>query len=166
MIKILSHSQPLAGSAFDITSIDPECTLPTEKASIPDGNIGNFNVTIDDIFASSQSTHLSPTLQINDIKSQQSKDPFENDDEAMDDEELLEAFNQHFQSSSSPSTTNPIANPSPVLVLTGKVNTQLGTNDMTLPKFDLEFSFDDLENSDEPSKPRNTSPKSSDYLQT
>ncbi|CAF4943859.1 unnamed protein product, partial [Rotaria socialis] len=43
--------------------------------------------------------------------------------------------------------------PSPVLVLTNRVNTQIQSNiptaDVTLPKFDLEFSFDDLDNSGE-----------------
>jgi len=62
----------------------------------------------------------------------------------MDDDELLEAFNKHIESSS-----NEIINPSPVLILTNRVNTQIQTADTTLPKFDLEFSFDDLDNSDE-----------------
>jgi hypothetical protein len=81
------------------------------------------------------------------MKSQQ-KSIFDDDDDGMDDDELLEAFNKHMESSS-----NQIANPSPVLILTNRVNTQIQTNiqtaDITLPKFDLEFSFDDLDNSDE-----------------
>ncbi len=124
----------------------PITSSPTQISSTHDDHIGNFNVTIDDLFPSSQASHLSPTLQINDIKSQQ-KNLFD-DDDGMDDDELLEAFNKHMESSS-----NQITNPSPVLVLTNRVNTQNQTNvptaDITLPKFDLEFSFDDLDNCDE-----------------
>jgi hypothetical protein len=97
---------------------------------------------MDDFFPSSQTSHLSPTLQLNDVKSQ-AKSLFDDDDDGMDDEELLEAFNQHIQSS------NQIINPSPVLVLTNRVNTQIPTANVTLPKFDLEFSFDELDNSNE-----------------
>lgn len=97
---------------------------------------------MDDFFPASQPSHLSPTLQLNDIKSQ-ARTVFDDDDDAIDDDELLEAFNQHIQSSN-----NPITNPSPVLVLTNRVNTQVSTADVTLPKFDLEFSFDDFDNSD------------------
>ena len=137
----------LAGSAFDITCSHAQPTLPT--ASSPAqmkplrDDIGNFNITIDDFFPASQTSHLSPTLQLNDVKSQQQS----NFDE-VDDDELLEAFNQHMESSS-----NQIINPSPVLVLTNRVNTQAQANiqtvDITLPTFDLEFSFDDLDNSDD-----------------
>lgn len=112
-----------------------------------DNNIGNFDITMDDLFADSQISHSSPTLQINDIKSQQ-KDPFD-DDDGMNDDELLEAFNEHIQSSSS----NQITQPSPVLVLSNRVNTQnqpvTQTANITLPKFDLEFSFDDFDDTDE-----------------
>jgi hypothetical protein len=94
---------------------------------------------MDNFFPASQT---SPTLQLNDNKSQQ-KNLFDNDN-GMDDDELLEAFNKHIDSSS-----NQITNPSPVLILTNRVNTQIQTADITLPKFDLEFSFDDLDNSTE-----------------
>jgi hypothetical protein len=136
----------LAGSTFDITCshhepITPKTSSPTQMKPLHNDHIGNFNITIDDLFPASQTSHLSPTLQINDVKSQQNN-LF---DDGMDDEELLEAFNKHIESSSS----NQITNPSPVLVLTNRVNTQIQTADITLPKFDLEFSFDDLDNSDE-----------------
>jgi len=130
------------GSAFDLT---------TDKPTTIDENIGNFDVTMDDIFDSNQS----PTLQLTDYKSQPTKDPFDDDETGMNDDELLDAFNKHFESS-------PV-NPSPVLVLTGKVQTQMSTHDLTLPRFDLEFSFDDLENSDEATKEKTNS---SDRLQT
>ncbi|CAF3330610.1 unnamed protein product [Rotaria sp. Silwood2] len=91
-----------------------------------------------DLFGTSQTSHLSAILQINNIKFQQ-KNLFDDDDE------LLEAFNKYIQLPSS----NQIINPSSVLVLTNRVNTQIQTVDITLPKFDLEFSFDDLDNSDE-----------------
>ncbi len=120
----------------------PITSSPTQIPSTHDDHIGNFNVTIDDLFPSSQTSHLSPTLQINEIKSQQ-KNLFD-DDDGMDDDELLEAFNKHMESSS-----NQLTNPSPVLILTNRVNTQNQTADITLPKFDLEFSFDDLDNCDE-----------------
>ncbi|CAF1543067.1 unnamed protein product [Rotaria magnacalcarata] len=140
------------GSAFDITCLHPEPTLPitassTEPGAICDDNdnIGNFNITMDDLFPASQPSHASPTLQINDVKSQQ-KTVFDDDD--MDDDELLEAFNRHVEDSS-----HKTIKPSPVLVLTNRVNTQIQSNiptaDITLPKFDLEFSFDDLDNSGE-----------------
>ena len=96
---------------------------------------------MDDFFPATQTSHLSPTLQLNDVKSQ-AKSVFDDNDDGMDDDELLEAFNQHIQSS------NQIINPSPVLVLTNRMNTQIPMTDVTLPKFDLEFSFDDLDNSD------------------
>ncbi|CAF3423120.1 unnamed protein product [Rotaria socialis] len=140
------------GSTFDITCLHPEPTLPitassTEPEAIRDDNdnIGNFNITMDDLFPASQASHSSPTLQLNDVKSQP-KTVFDDDD--MDDDELLEAFNRHAEDSS-----NKIIKPSPVLVLTNRVNTQIQSNiptaDVTLPKFDLEFSFDDLDNSGE-----------------
>ncbi|CAF4535125.1 unnamed protein product [Rotaria sp. Silwood1] len=154
------------GSKFDVTSTHSELILPevsnsVQNKSIQDhnddivcsnvtindnnDNIGNFNITIDDLFPSSQVSHSSPTLQLNDIQSQQ-KNVFDDDD--MDDDELLEAFNKHIESSS-----NQITNPSPVLILTNRINTQtqenIQTTDVTLPKFDLEFSFDDLDSSDE-----------------
>ncbi|CAF2860199.1 unnamed protein product [Rotaria sp. Silwood2] len=134
-------------STFDITCSHHELILsttssPTQIEPIHDDNSGNFNVTIDDLFLASQTSHLSAILQINNIKFQQ-KNLFDDDDD--DDDELLEAFNKHIQLSSS----NQIINPSPVLVLTNRANTQIQTVDITLPKFDLEFSFDDLDNSDE-----------------
>ncbi|CAF0833400.1 unnamed protein product [Rotaria sordida] len=151
------------GSTFDITCTHSESILPTTPHSIQNesihdhvgnsnviindnnDNIGNFNVTMDDLFPASQTSHSSPTLQLNDIKSQQNN-VFDDDD--MDDDELLEAFNKHMESS-----PKQITNPSPVLILTNRVNTQnqenIHTADITLPKFDLEFSFDDLDNSDE-----------------
>jgi hypothetical protein len=140
----VSYFSSVAGSTFDITSSHHDTTLPTtssptQRESIHRDNIGNFDVTMDDFFPASQT---SPTLQLNDMKSQ-AKSLFD-DDDGMDDEELLEAFNQHIQSS------NEITNPSPILVLTSRINTQIPTADITLPKFDLEFSFDDLDNSDEP----------------
>lgn len=101
---------------------------------------------MDDLFPASQMSHSSPTLQLNDVKSQQ-KIAFDDDDD-MDDDELLEAFDKHMKESS-----NQITKPSPVLVLTNRVNTQIQDNvqtaDLTLPKFDLEFTFDDLDNNDE-----------------
>ena len=130
-----------------VKTVLPTTSSPTHNDAISE-NIGNFNVTMDDFFPASQTSHLSPTLQINDIRPSQQKNLFD-DDDGMDDDELLEAFNQHIDSSS-----NQITNPSPVLVLTNRVNTQnqanIQTTDVTLPKFDLEFSFDDLDNSDEP----------------
>jgi hypothetical protein len=142
----------LAGSTFDITCSHADVVLPTTSSPTQNGtisdSIGNFNVTIDDLFPASQTSHLSPTLQINDIKSSQQNNLFD-DDDGMDDDELLDAFNKHMETSS-----NQITNPSPVLVLTNRINTQnqanIQTADITLPKFDLEFSFDDLDNSDEP----------------
>ncbi|UJR35445.1 hypothetical protein I4U23_028201 [Adineta vaga] len=144
------------GSIFDITHVHSQPLVPTTSSPTftqqkyeakEDDNIGNFNITIDDLFQASQTSHLSPTLQLNDVKSQQTN--VFDDDDGMNDDELLEAFDKHMESSSS---SNQIINPSPVLVLTGRVNTQyqepLPTADTTLPKFDLEFSFDDLDNSD------------------
>ncbi|CAF4039183.1 unnamed protein product [Adineta steineri] len=129
------------GSTFDITCPKLESTNIESIYDNDDVNTGNFNITMDDLFPASQTSHLSPTLQINDVKSQQ-KSLFDDDDDGMDDDELLEAFNQHMESSS-----NQITNPSPVLVLTNRINTQHQENiqaaDITLPKFDLEFSFDD-----------------------
>lgn len=156
------------GSVFDITSVHQECTFPptsspTQKEPIANENIGNFDVTMDDIFESTQQpSHQSPTLQLNDFKSQPSKDPFDDDENGMDDDELLEAFNKHFESSTSTS----LPNPSPILVLTGKVNTQISTNDLIVPRFDLEFDFDDLDNSDEQTKDSNNSIQSNDHPQT
>lgn len=143
----LSHFTSLAGSTFDLTStnlqLSPPC-LPSSPTPIHDEDIGNFDVTMDDFFPASQpTTTLSPTLQLNDVKSQ-ARSVFDDDDGGIDDDELLEAFNQHIQSSA-----DPITNPSPVLVLTNRVNTQVPIADVTLPKFDLEFSFDDLDNSDD-----------------
>ncbi|CAF0993465.1 unnamed protein product [Adineta ricciae] len=150
------------GSAFDITqmhsqrTIVPPTSSPTfvqtqheQKEEVEEDNIGNFNITIDDLFQASQTSHLSPTLQINEVRSQ-ARNAFDDDDDGIDDDELLEAFNKHMEPSS---TCNQITNPSPVLILTNRVNTQcqstISTADTTLPKFDLEFSFDDLDNSDE-----------------
>ena len=98
---------------------------------------------MDDLFSTSP---LSPTLQLNNMKSQQHD--INNDEDEINDDELLEAFNKHMESSS-----NQMINSSPILVLTNRVNTQNETNiqttNLTLPKFDLEFSFDDLDNSAE-----------------
>lgn len=148
----------LAGSAFDITQVYsqrkilPPTSSPTQheqKEEPEEDNIGNFDITIDDLFQVSQTSHLSPTLQMNEVRSQ-ARNVFDDDDDGIDDDELLEAFNKHMEPSS---TSNQITNPSPVLVLTNRVNTQcqstIPTADTTLPKFDLEFSFDDLDNSDE-----------------
>ncbi|CAF4794188.1 unnamed protein product, partial [Rotaria socialis] len=62
------------GSTFDITCLHPEPTLPitassTEPEAIRDDNdnIGNFNITMDDLFPASQASHSSPTLQLNDV---------------------------------------------------------------------------------------------------
>lgn len=96
---------------------------------------------MDDFFPATQpATYQSPILQLNDVKSQ-ARSVFDDDDNGIDDDELLEAFNQHIQSS---------INPSPVLVLTNRVNTQVPIADVTLPKFDFEFSFDDLDDNKHP----------------
>ena len=111
-----------------------------------DNQIGNFDVTMDDFFSASQAAQLSPTLQLTDTASQ-AKSVF--DDDGMDDDELLQAFNQHLEA---PSAANPETFISPVLILSNRVDTQhqvqVDAADMALPKFDLEFSFDDLEGSD------------------
>ena len=104
---------------------------------------------MDDLFAISPTSRLSPTLQLNNIKSQQQYNfDINNDEDEINDDELLEAFNKHMESSS-----NQMTNSSPVLVLTNRVNTQnevnIQTTDLSLPKFELEFSFDDLDNSNE-----------------
>lgn len=141
------YSTCLAGSTFDLTTSHhhqspPPPVIISSPTSIPEENIGNFDVTMDDFFPASQASHSSPTLQLIDVKSQ-ARTVFDDDDDCVGDDELLEAFNQHIQSS-----TNQVTNPSPVLILTNRVNTQVSTADVTLPKFDLEFSFDDLDNSD------------------
>lgn len=109
--------------------------------------VGNFDLTIDDLFPASQSAHISPTLQLNEVKSQTKAVFDDDDDDDIGDDELLEAFNRHIQSQ-----TIHDEKPSPVLVLTNRVNTQAQTStiltDVTLPTFDLEFSFDDFD--DEP----------------
>src|ERR1044072_2765270 len=93
-----SYFSFLAGSTFDITSTHHEIVLPTTSSPtqietilpttsspttqiepIHNDNIGNFNVTIDDLFPASQASQLSPTLQINDVKSQQNN-LFDDDD--------------------------------------------------------------------------------------
>ena len=139
-----------AGSAFNIScshgeSIAPATSSPTQPTSTCDNDnqIGNFDVTMDDFFSASQAAQLSPTLQLTDTASQ-AKSVFE--DDGMDDEELLQAFNQHLEA---PNVANPATFISPVLILSNRVDTQhqvyVDTADMALPKFDLEFSFDDLE---------------------
>lgn len=116
-----------------------------------ESGVGNFDITMDDFFAASQS---SPTLQLNDVKSQSST-VFPLNDDDLGDDELLEAFNKHMESSSQ--TTCQI---SPVLVLTNRVASQhqpatLPNNDGTLPKFDLEFSFDDWDTANDDEKTTN-----------
>ncbi|CAF1546714.1 unnamed protein product, partial [Rotaria sordida] len=92
------------GSTFDITCLHPEPTLPiTASSAEPEAirddndNIGNFNITMDDLFPASQASHSSPTLQLNDVTSQP-KTVFDDDD--MDDDDLFEAFNRHAEASS------------------------------------------------------------------
>lgn len=122
----------LAGSTFNITHIPTEPTIFESNET----GVGNFDITMDDFFAASQS---SPTLQLNDVKSQSTNVfPMNNDD--LDDEELLDAFNKQIE------TTREI---SPVLVLTNRVATQHQPATNSLPKFDLEFSFDDFDNDEE-----------------
>ena len=139
----------IAGSTFDITYSHPEPTAPTtssparmESKTDP---VGNFDITMDDFFPASQSAQISPTLQLTDVKSQ-TKSVFDDDDD-MNDDELLEAFNKHMESSS-----QQITNPSPVLVLSNRVDRQhqpfVRPADVVLPKFDLEFSFADLDDND------------------
>jgi hypothetical protein len=106
--NLIFHCFPFsADSTFDITCSHHELILsttsgPTQTEPIHDDNSGNFNVTIDDLFLASQTSHLSPILQINNIKFQQ-KIFFLDDD----DDELLEAFNKHIQSPSSNQIINP-----------------------------------------------------------
>jgi hypothetical protein len=121
--------------------------------NVDDNHVGNFNVTIDDLFSESQASQCSPTLQLADVKSQSTNvftndDDDDDDDDDIDDDELLQAFNKHMSSS-----VNEQVQPSPVLVLSNRVATQHQANvphaDVTMPKFDLEFSFDDFETNDD-----------------